>query len=98
MMDYANHQFVYSVDGRVPKKRDGLLLTLSLVREADPSADAGIDVLVTSRARLSEVFNLIGKVIKADYSSYRVYVFDSDKRSMVELRYGKTEPFPSSGK
>jgi hypothetical protein len=95
--DYVNHNFAYTVDGHVPDPKDGLLLALSRARETDPSPHPAITILVHERARLSDVYNLIGIVIKADYASYRVFTFESDKKVMTELTFASAVPFAASG-
>ena len=91
--DYSASGFSYTVDGHAPKANEGLLLTLSRARSADPSPQSEIVVLVDERGKLSDVSNLVGLVIKADYSSYRVFVFDADRKAMTELKYSTPVPF-----
>lgn len=89
--------FVYMLDGSVPAEKDGLLLALSRVRSADPDPHSEIVLLVHEQAKLSDIYNLIGMVIKADYASYRVFVFGSDKRSMTELRFATPVKYLADG-
>jgi len=96
--DYAKGGFTYTVDGRAPKENEGLLLALSRTRSADLNPHSDIVVLVHERAKLADVFNLIGIIIKADYAAYRVFVFDSDKRDMTELKYSAPVPFSTDGR
>lgn len=95
MADYLKSGLTYTVDGRAPK--EGLLLALSRTRSADPNPHSEIVVLVHERAKLDDVSNLIGMVIKADYAGYRVFVFDSDKRGMTEIKYSAAVPFSKDG-
>jgi hypothetical protein len=95
--DYVNDNFAYTVDGHVPEQKDGLLLALSRAREADRSPHPAITILVHERAKLSDVYNLIGIVIKTDYASYRVFTFKSDKRVMTEITFASAVPFAASG-
>ena len=95
--DYSRSGFSYTVDGHPPKSNEGLLLALSRARSADPNRQSEIVVLVDERGKLSDVSNLIGLVIKADYSSYRIFVFDADRKAMTELKYLEPMPFSADG-
>jgi len=95
--DYLRSGFTYTVDGQSPKANEGLLLALSRARSADPSPKPEIVILVDERGKLSDVSNLIGLVIKADYSTYRVFVFDDDTKSMTELKYSAPAPLSRDG-
>jgi hypothetical protein len=95
--DYSKNGVEYTVDGRVPTEKEGLLLALSRARSADAGSPSAIVVLVHERAKLSDVSNLIGTIVKADYASYRVFTFDSSKRVMTEIRYGGAIPFSTNG-
>jgi len=88
---------VYTLDGSVPEENEGLLLALSRVRSADPDPDSEIDILVHEQAKLSDIYNLVGMVIKVDFARYRVFVFDSDKRSMTEIQFSTPVKFLSDG-
>jgi len=94
--DYVGNGLLYTVDGRIPGENEGLLLALSRARAADP-ADTSIVLLVHERATLADVYNLIGMIVKADYTGYRVFVFDSDKKSMTELTYSAPVRFSADG-
>ena len=95
--DYVGNDLQYRVDGRIPGENQGLLIALSNARAADPDSDAEIVLLVHERATLSDVYNLIGMIIKADYTNYRVFVFGSDKKSMTELTYSEPVRFSADG-
>jgi hypothetical protein len=83
---------------RATKANEGLLLALSNARSADRNSRSEIVLLVDERDKLADVYDLIGLVIKADYSSYRVFVFDADRRGMNELKYSAPVPFSADGK
>jgi len=95
--DHSKNEVSYTVDGRSLKPSEGILLALSRVRSADPSPRSEMLLLVDERSKLADVANLIGLVIKADYSSYRVFVFDADKRGMTELAYATPVQFSADG-
>ena len=97
MVDTTKDGYVYVIDGRLLKKKQGLLMALSITREGDPDPNAQIDLLVHQSARLSDVYNLIGIIIKAGYSNYRIFVFDSDKKTMNELEFAQAIPFSPTG-
>ena len=95
--DYVGNGFVYILDGSVPGEKEGLLLALSRVRSADPGPHSKIILLVHDHAKLSDIYNLVGMVIKADYSRYQVFVFDSDKRSMTEVKFSTPVSYSADG-
>jgi hypothetical protein len=97
MADYMKGGLTYMVDGRAPKENEGLLLALSRARSADRSARPEIVLLVHERARLVDLSNLVGMVMKADFASYRIFVFDGHKRGMTEIRYSTPVGFAADG-
>jgi biopolymer transport protein ExbD len=97
VVDYPKTGLVYTVDGRVPSEKEGLLLALSRARSNDPAPDAEIVVLVDERVTFSDVYNLSGIVVKAGYSAYRVFTFDGDKKIMIEVKYAPPVPFSATG-
>jgi hypothetical protein len=95
--DWTSGGLKYTIDGNAPKDEEGLLLALSRVRSADTDQRSQIIVLVHERAQLADLSNLIGLILKADYASYRVFVFDGNRRRMNELWYSKPVPFSKDG-
>jgi hypothetical protein len=83
--DYLASSFVYRIDGHALRKGEDLLLALSRTHGSD-SESPSTCLLVHERARLSDVTNLVGLMIKAGYAEYKIYMFDSQKRQMTELR------------
>ena len=71
---YSKGEVSYTLDGRAPESNEGLLLALGRARSADPNPRSESVLLVDERDKLADVYDLIGLVIKADYSRYRVFV------------------------
>ena len=97
MVDHDKKGFVYTLNGHALGAKESLLLVLSEARRADHRADPEIQILISEAAKLSEIQNLIGIAYKAEFTKYRLFVFDADKQQMSELKYSHAVPFSTAG-
>jgi len=96
-IDKTNTGPIYSINGKQIDKNKGLLLSLSEVRDADPSKDPELILMVSEQTRFADVTDVMGIAGKARYFNFRVLIFDKQKRVLYELTYSKGMPFSGSG-
>jgi len=95
MIDHGSSGFIYSVGG---KDASADFLTYLDKHKSDwPSVKTKVILLVHEQANLAMINNSRGMIIKAGYEPPRVFHFNNDKRTLVEITFMPAVPFSAKG-